>query len=116
MSLDILPKYQNQARPDTIALGEIATYAKKYFGKDYSFIPTDPHECSEYKYNAATSSYVKHQGGCGGACGEIPYTVDSAYKQGDYLYVYVTNEGYKYLFTFMNEDGNYIFVSSEPAA
>ena len=116
MSLDIYPKYQNQPRPDSISLGEVSNYAKKYFGKNYTFVPTDPKECSEYKYDVAKSAYIKGQAGCGGACGPQEYTVNSAYIEGEYLYASVTNKGTTYLFTFMNEDNNYIFVSTEPVA
>ncbi|MDO4996733.1 MAG: hypothetical protein Q4E69_06100 [Bacilli bacterium] len=102
--------------PNSIPVSDVAQKATKYLGKNYSFVPENPKACNNYKYDAASSSYVRIQSGCGGACGPDTYSVNSAYIQGDYLYASVTNSGTNYLFTFVNEDGNYIFVSSEPVA
>ena len=101
--------------PKSIPVSDIAQKAKKYLGKNYTFVPEEPKECYGYIYNASTSSYVYYPG-CGGTCGPETYSVNSENIQGDYLYVSVTNRETNYLFTFVNEDGNYIFVSSEPVA
>ena len=114
---EYFPLYENSSEmPNSILVSDVAQKATRYLGKNYSFVPENPKACNNYKYDATSSSYVKIQSGCGGTCGPETYSVNSAYIQGDYLYVSVTNREANYLFTFMNEDGNYIFVSSEPVA
>lgn len=115
MFKDVMISYDTPT-PDVILASDIGNLAKKYLGKNYEFVPENAKECINYKYDLTTRSYKKTQSGCGGACEDKGYTVDSAYKQDTYLFANVTNKGTKYLFTFVLEDGNYIFVSSEPAA
>lgn len=117
MFKDYYPLYKTSYEmPNSIPVADIAQHATKYFGKNYKFVPSNPKVCMNYQYDAASSSYVKIESGCGGTCGPQEYTVNSAYIEGEYLYASVTNKGVTYLFTFMNEDNNYIFVSTEPVA
>lgn len=102
----------------SFTLDEFTDQLKKYLGKNYNFDPTSINyydgSCPQYNYNPETKTFSKQETGCGGSCGPTRYQVGTYTTTNDTISVNVMSDEKNYLLEFKQEDGNYIFSSSQP--